>query len=51
MIGRIGIDATQFGSIQQPQKALPNATFVHGDEVFISANMIKTKEERFDINV
>lgn len=44
--GRIGIDATRFGLIQQLQRALPNATFVDGDEVFISAKVIKTKEER-----
>lgn len=43
---RIGIDATRFGLIQHLQKALPNATFVDGDDVFTSAKVIKTKEER-----
>lgn len=44
--GTIGIDATRFGLIQQLQKALPNATFVDGDEVFIEARVIKNLEER-----
>ena len=44
--GRIGIDATRFGLIQQLERALPRATFVDGDEVFMEARVIKTMEER-----
>ena len=44
--GTIGIDATRFGLTQQLQKALPSATFVDGDEVFLAAKVIKTPEER-----
>ncbi len=42
----VGIDATRFGLIQELEKALPKATFVDGDEIFIEARMVKTAEER-----
>lgn len=44
--GKIGIDATRYGLIQQLEEALPHATFVDGDEVFTAAKVIKTEEER-----
>lgn len=43
--GRIGVDATRFGLIQEMGKALPEAEFVDGDEVFTHAKRIKTEEE------